>query len=139
MEKIAQQCRENNVKFVDSEFYIAFLPEKSLFSLNGSYDFYPDYKNWPSHRIDWIFDEPRFVVEGFDKSDLHQGYGNGNCWLVAALTTICRCPELMEKICVARDEEIGIYAFMFQRDGEWIWTVVDDHLFLGNRDRKSVV
>lgn len=30
----------------------------------------------------------------------------------------------MDKICVARDEECGVYGFVFFRDGEWISTVV---------------
>jgi hypothetical protein len=40
----------------------------------------------------------------------------------------------MHKICVARDEECGVYGFVFYRDGEWIWTVVDDNLYLSAPD-----
>lgn len=40
----------------------------------------------------------------------------------------------MDKICVARDEECGVYGFVFFRDGEWISTVVDDNLFLVSPD-----
>lgn len=40
----------------------------------------------------------------------------------------------MDKICVARDEICGVYGFVFYRDGEWIWTVVDDNLYLRNSD-----
>lgn len=40
----------------------------------------------------------------------------------------------MDKICVARDEECGVYGFVFFRDGEWISTVVDDNLFLNSFD-----
>jgi hypothetical protein len=40
----------------------------------------------------------------------------------------------MEKICVARDEECGVYGFVFYRDGGWISTVVDDNLYLTNED-----
>lgn len=36
----------------------------------------------------------------------------------------------MNKVCVARDEECGVYGFVFHRDGEWISTVVDDNLYL---------
>jgi hypothetical protein len=32
------------------------------------------------HRIDWIFDEPKFVFGGFSSSDLRQG-SSGDCWL----------------------------------------------------------
>jgi hypothetical protein len=40
----------------------------------------------------------------------------------------------MEKVCVARDAECGVYGFVFYRDGEWITTVVDDLLYLSNKD-----
>jgi hypothetical protein len=85
------------------------------------------------HRIDWIFDKPSFTVDGFSSSDVQQG-SNGDCWFIAAVATICSNPSLMDKICVEKDEECGIYGFVFYRDGEWIWTVVDDNLYLTEKD-----
>lgn len=85
------------------------------------------------HRIDWIFDKPEFVIDGFSSSDLKQG-SSGDCWFIAAASTICANPSLMKKVCVARDEECGVYGFVFYRDGEWVWTVVDDNLYLNNAD-----
>lgn len=85
------------------------------------------------HRVDWIFENPQFAVDGFSSSDLKQG-SSGDCWFIAAVSTICSNPALMEKICVARDEECGVYGFVFYRDGEWIWTVVDDNLYLVDCD-----
>jgi hypothetical protein len=40
----------------------------------------------------------------------------------------------MHKVCVERNEECGVYGFVFYRDGEWTWTVVDDNLYLRERD-----
>ena len=37
---------------------------------------------------------------------------------------------LIEKVCVARDEAIGVYGFVFHRDGEWFHTIVDDKLYV---------
>ena len=85
------------------------------------------------HRIDWIFEDPKFEVDGYSSSDVVQG-ANGDCWFIAAVATICSNPDLIEKVCVERDEECGVYGFVFYRDGEWIWTVVDDNLFLSKRD-----
>lgn len=85
------------------------------------------------HRIDWIFEKPSFTVDGFDCSDVQQGQ-NGDCWFIAAVAAICSNPSLMHKICVERDEECGVYGFVFYRDGEWIWTVVDDNLYLNSKD-----
>lgn len=85
------------------------------------------------HRVDWIFDKPQFEVDGFNSSDVVQG-ANGDCWFIAAVATICSNPDLMKKVCVDKDEECGVYGFVFYRDGEWIWTVVDDNLYLRDSD-----
>lgn len=29
-----------------------------------------------------------------------------------------------------RDEKVGVYGFVFHRDGEWIQTIIDDKLYL---------
>jgi hypothetical protein len=81
------------------------------------------------HRVDYIFDEPPFLVDGFSSSDAQQGL-NGNRWWVAAVATLCSMPILMENVCVARDAECGVYGFVFYRDREWISTVIDDNLYL---------
>ena len=86
-----------------------------------------------THRIDWIFEDPSFVKNGFAGSEVVQG-SLGDCSLIAALSSACSKPELLEKICVGRDETCGVYGFVFYRDGEWIWTVVDDWLFLSEED-----
>ncbi|KAF5027785.1 hypothetical protein F66182_116 [Fusarium sp. NRRL 66182] len=85
------------------------------------------------HRIPWIFENPQFTVGGFSSSDIKQG-ASGDCWWLAALATIAHRRDLMNKICVARDEECGVYGFVFHRDGEWISTVVDDNLYLRHKD-----
>ncbi|KAJ4363859.1 hypothetical protein N0V95_000928 [Ascochyta clinopodiicola] len=85
------------------------------------------------HRVDWIFDKPKFEIEGFTSSDVVQG-ANGDCWFIAALATVCSNQGLIQKVCVARDERCGVYGFAFHRDGEWIWTVVDDNLFVTKKD-----
>lgn len=71
------------------------------------------------HRIDWIFEKPSFTVNGFSSSDVQQG-ANGDCWFIAAVATCCSSSKLMDKICVEKDEECGVYGFVFYRDGEWV-------------------
>lgn len=85
------------------------------------------------HRLDWIFESPQFTVDGYSSSDIKQG-ANGDCWWLAAVATIAHRKDLMDKVCVARDEEAGVYGFVFQRDGEWTSTVVDDNLYLRAAD-----
>ena len=81
------------------------------------------------HRVDYIFENPSFLVNGFSSSDVQQG-AIGDCWWVAAVATLCSMPKLAEKVCVERNAECGVYGFVFYRDGEWISTVVDDNLYL---------
>jgi hypothetical protein len=40
----------------------------------------------------------------------------------------------MKRVCVEKNEECGVYGFVFYRDGDWIWTVVDDNLYLKEAD-----
>ncbi|KAH8883681.1 cysteine proteinase [Thozetella sp. PMI_491] len=85
------------------------------------------------HRLDWIFESPQFTLDGYSSSDIKQG-SVGDCWWLAAVATIAHRKELIDKVCVARDEECGVYGFVFQRDGEWIHTVIDDNLYLTYED-----
>lgn len=85
------------------------------------------------HRLDWIFESPQFMIDGYSSSDIKQG-ALGDCWWLAAVSNIAHRRDLMDKICVARDEECGIYGFVFHRDGEWIPTIVDDNLYLRHID-----
>lgn len=81
------------------------------------------------HRIEYIFEDPSFILDGYSSSDVQQG-ATGDCWWVAAVATLCSKPDLIDKVCVARDAECGVYGFVFYRDGDWISTVVDDNLYL---------
>jgi hypothetical protein len=81
------------------------------------------------HRVDWIFDDPKFTIDGLSESDVRQG-ANGDCWWLAAVATLTSVEGVLERICVARDEECGVYGFVFFRDGEWIYVVIDDSLYL---------
>lgn len=112
---------------------IDFASAAKLLSVSRS-----DRDNGPGsvHRVDWIFEKPQFKVDGFSSSDVVQG-SNGDCWLIAAVASICSNPELINKVCVERDAECGVYGFVFYRDGEWIWTVVDDNLYLRHKDFDS--
>ena len=85
------------------------------------------------HRVDWIFENPQFTINGYSSSDIKQG-ACGDCWWLVAVSNIAHRRDLMEKICVARDEDCGVYGFVFHRDGEWVPTVVDDNLYLKNLD-----
>lgn len=61
-----------------------------------------------------IFDEPRFFIEGATANDVRQG-NDGDCWFMSALATISNKEELIQRVCVARDEQVGVYGFVFHR------------------------
>jgi len=61
-----------------------------------------------------IFEKPQFYVNGPTASDVRQGY-DCDCWLMAALCTMGNKEGLIDKICVARNEKVGIYGFVFYR------------------------
>lgn len=84
-------------------------------------------------RVGDIFEKPEFYKGGATAGDIRQGR-DGDCWLMAALGTLGNKPGLIEKVCVARDEQIGVYGFVFHRDGEWISEIIDDKLYLTKPD-----
>jgi hypothetical protein len=100
------------------------------------------YGVWPgSHlcpravkRVGEIFDDPMFYIDGPTANDVRQGR-DGDCWLMAALSTLSNKPGLIERVCVARDENVGVYGFVFHRDGEWFSEIIDDKVsvLLNNR------
>lgn len=61
-----------------------------------------------------IFDKPRFFIEGATANDVRQG-NDGDCWFMSALCTISNKDGLIQRVCVARDEQVGVYGFVFHR------------------------
>ncbi|KAH8893143.1 cysteine proteinase [Thozetella sp. PMI_491] len=88
-------------------------------------------------RVSEIFDDPQFFIEGATAADVRQGR-DGDCWLMAALCTMSNKPGLIDKVCVARDEAVGVYGFVFYRDGEWFSEIIDDKLYLIKADYDDI-
>ncbi|TEY86630.1 hypothetical protein BOTCAL_0005g00520 [Botryotinia calthae] len=93
----------------------------------------PTFRPGSVKRVGDIFDNPQFYVKQASANDIRQGR-DGDCWFMAALCTLGNKPGLIEKVCVARDEEIGVYGFVFHRDGEWRSEIIDDKLYLTKPD-----
>ncbi|KUJ13041.1 cysteine proteinase [Mollisia scopiformis] len=89
-------------------------------------------------RVDKIFDKRKktFSPDTASSADIIQGK-IGNCWLMASLIALATMPEMIGRICVAKDEKIGVYGFVFYRDGEWIPSIIDDNLYLSTADWDS--
>ena len=61
-----------------------------------------------------IFENPQFFEDGPTASDVRQG-NNGDCWFLSALCALCNKQDLVNRLCVARDEVVGVYGFVFHR------------------------
>ncbi|KAF9461870.1 hypothetical protein BDZ94DRAFT_1310221 [Collybia nuda] len=124
--RIAKECRVKNKKFRDVEFDL----ENDQYRCLHGLDFPVTGKYCPSdvQRVTQIFEQPRFFANGADSNDIIQGK-LGDCWFLSALATISTAKGLVEKLCVARDEQVGVYGFIFFRDNAWVNVVVDDLLY----------
>ncbi|OTA70765.1 cysteine proteinase [Hypoxylon sp. EC38] len=136
--KIVKECRRVNQKYRDPHFDLEFDLKwgsrdtlESLCNTKEKPD--SDFKPKSVKRVVDIFDNPKFYIEGPTANDVRQGR-DGDCWLLAALCTLSNKPSLIERVCVARDEQVGVYGFVFHRDGEWISEIIDDKLFLTKPD-----
>ncbi|XP_043854878.1 calpain-5 [Dromiciops gliroides] len=84
-----------------------------------------------------ICENPRLFVDGISSHDLHQGQV-GNCWFVAACSSLASRESLWQKVIPNWKEQewdpdnptsyTGIFHFHFWRFGEWVDVVIDDRL-----------
>jgi len=125
VERIAKDCRARNRKFRDIEFDLENDKEDCLYGLFAPTTYAPA----DVHRVTQIFDEPRFFDKGVAGSnDIIQG-SLDDCWFLSALATVSTSPGLIEKLCVARDEKVGVYGFIFFRTDAWVTVIIDDMLY----------
>lgn len=132
---IIEECKRLNQKYRDPLFDLEASPY-CLQSLSGRFpkavdrivsvlhftprfrhelntNLYQDAPPWIK-RVEDIFDDPQFFIDGATATDVHQGSG-GDCWFLASLMAVSAKKELIDKLCVARDEKIGVYGFVFFR------------------------
>ncbi|KAL7792578.1 hypothetical protein V8C37DRAFT_379921 [Trichoderma ceciliae] len=140
VEKIVKECRRVNKKYRDPHFDLeADLKLCRRDCLESLSNFEPldnpgkDFRPGSAKRVVEIFDKPQFYIEGPTANDVRQGR-DGDCWLMSALCTLSNKQGLIEKLCVAHDQDVGVYGFVFFRDGEWISEIVDDFLYLTKSD-----
>jgi Calpain family cysteine protease len=147
--KLIQECRRVNQRFRDPDFdidwdlkwgkgYCLNSLAENKFEIDGRAFANPT-SNSPKavKRVHEIFDKPTFLTDKVSPSDVKQG-SLGDCWLMAGLTALCNMEAGgIKRICVASDPKIGIYGFVFHRDGEWIHVIIDDKLYLKSPDWDS--
>ncbi|KAF2429336.1 cysteine proteinase, partial [Tothia fuscella] len=137
--KIVKECRRTNQKYRDPHFDIEadfrrWNSERPFSDcLMGLLEERTELRPASVKRVEDIFEDPRFFIEGATANDVRQGK-EGDCWFMSALCTLSNKENLIQNICVARDEKVGVYGFVFHRDGEWISEVIDDKLYLIKED-----
>jgi hypothetical protein len=137
--KIVKECRRINQKYRDPHFDIELdfkrsqldpdIPQDCLTALNeGKTEFQPmsvkrievksaGYPGAPLHLANKpqdIFEKPQFFIEGATANDVRQG-NDGDCWFMSALCTLSNKEGLIQKVCVEKDEQVGVYGFVFHR------------------------
>ncbi|KAG8933072.1 hypothetical protein FRC03_008687 [Tulasnella sp. 419] len=123
VKRLADECRRGNRRFRDIEFDLIEDTDRCLYGLERKRAYSP----LEARRVSQIFKEPRFIIEGATAGDIAQG-DLENCWFLSALAVVAS-KNLIEEICVARDEDVGIYGFIFWRDSGWVNVIIDDLLF----------
>ncbi|XP_047429123.1 calpain-3b [Mugil cephalus] len=107
--------------------------EDPLFPANDSSLFYSQKRPM---KFEWkrpseICENPQFIVDGANRTDICQGE-LGDCWLLAAIACLTLNEKLLYRV-IPPDQSFtenyaGIFHFQFWRYGEWIDVVVDDRI-----------
>ncbi|KAH8586402.1 hypothetical protein B0O99DRAFT_656874 [Bisporella sp. PMI_857] len=131
VQKLIKECKRVNMRYRDPSFDIDWdLKLEKGYCLNGliggRFELNSNnLSNWSSQvpkavkRVHEIFEKPTFLGGKNVPADVKLG-NLGDCWLIASLTALVNIEFGIERICVVYDTKIGIYGFVFHRDGEWI-------------------
>lgn len=121
---IAAHCRSQNRRFRDIEFDVDFDRDRTLHSV----DRYTAYSPSGCLRVSQIFEKPVFIAGDQGPSCEVLGWGADDGEFLSALGTAATS-SLLERICVVRDEAVGVYGFIFWSDDGWKEVVIDDLLY----------
>ncbi|CAE6382095.1 unnamed protein product [Rhizoctonia solani] len=144
VEEIIRDCRERNSRYRDIEFDLEDDQERCLYGLNRTVfqrvsepGMSPPLSPSPSPspqpadvlRVTQIFEEPEFFIDGASSSDVVQSDHSGNSSFMSAVSTVATVKRLIDRICVHRDQEVGVYGFLFYRNSGWVDIIIDDLLY----------
>ncbi|KAI1622912.1 calpain-3 [Exophiala viscosa] len=132
VKRIIKECRDANQKYTDSHFDIE--RDLKITRIRDCLDGLvvdPSDKEYPADvkRVTDIYDEPKFYVDGVSYDDILQGSA-GDCWFLAAISSLGCNQQFIDRVCVVHDQAVGVYGFVFNRDGDWHHCIIDDKLFL---------
>ncbi|OQV07361.1 hypothetical protein CLAIMM_11807 [Cladophialophora immunda] len=130
VDRIVRECRRLNQKYRDMHFDIEWdLKSGQRNCLDGLSTPGDSMKPKGVKRVTDIFEKPQFFINGPTAGDVRQGR-DGDCYLMAALCGLGNMEGLIDRVCVKHDHpDVGVYGFVFFRDGEWQHTIIDDKLY----------
>ncbi|KIY01600.1 uncharacterized protein Z520_03152 [Fonsecaea multimorphosa CBS 102226] len=129
VDRIVRECRRLNQKYRDMHFDIEWdLKSGQRNCLDGLSTPGDCMKPKGVRRVTDIFEKPEFFINGPTAGDVRQGR-DGDCYLMAALCGLGNMEGLIDRVCVKHDKDVGVYGFVFFRDGEWQHTIIDDKLY----------
>ncbi|KAF8156192.1 hypothetical protein K438DRAFT_354592 [Mycena galopus ATCC 62051] len=125
VDRIAKKCRARNLRYRDVDFDVENDQDRCLNGLVITDVFSPS----DVLRVTELWEDPKFFAEGSRRNEIIQGTKCSNCWFISALAATSTVKGLLESFCVARDEQVGVYGFVFWRDVRYVSVIVDDLLF----------
>ncbi|KAJ7122682.1 hypothetical protein C8R43DRAFT_45494 [Mycena crocata] len=123
--RIARQCKARNLRYRDVDFDIENDQDRCLNGLVIAEVYNPS----DVQRVTELFENPQFFAGSPYSNEIIQGQKCSNCWFISAMAATSTIKGLVEKYCVARDEQVGVYGFVFWRDVRWVSVIVDDLLY----------
>ncbi|KAK7018381.1 calpain catalytic domain-containing protein [Favolaschia claudopus] len=122
--RIVKQCKARNVRYRDPDFDLGNDRGKCLHGVVVTEAYTPS----DIQRVTELFGNPQFFSDSPYSNEMIQGQCS-NCWFISAMAATSTVKGLVEKYCVARDEKIGVYGFVFWRDVQWVSVIIDDVLY----------
>ncbi|XP_055134848.1 calpain-3 isoform X3 [Symphalangus syndactylus] len=121
-EQLHKKCLEKKVLYVDPEFP----PDETSLFYSQKFPIQFIWKRPPE-----ICENPRFIIDGANRTDICQGE-LGDCWFLAAIACLTLNQHLLFRV-IPHDQSFienyaGIFHFQFWRYGEWVDVVIDDCL-----------
>ncbi|KAM5240901.1 calpain-3 isoform 7-T7 [Hipposideros larvatus] len=121
-EQLHKKCLEKKFLFVDPEFP----PDETSLFYSQKFPIQFVWKRPPE-----ICENPRFIIDGANRTDICQG-DLGDCWFLAAIACLTLNEHLLFRV-IPHDQSFtenyaGIFHFQFWRYGDWVDVVIDDCL-----------
>ena len=89
-----------------------------------------DWEKFQFERIDVIFKTQNYQIfhDKIEAADIIQG-GLGDCYFLSAIASLCKFPELVEKLFLFKEKSLDrCYGIYLRKNGAWKLILVDDYV-----------